>query len=286
MRGAGDGAEEQARRSGERVARERAALEAQQRRVADAENEQRRWLAGAEGERATAAALEELVADGWLLLHDVHWPGRPKANLDHVVVGPGGVVVVDAKNWSSTARVKDGVLWSGRHGKTKDCEAAASAAAAVGALLRPEHRHLARAALCLVQQDLDGVPVQAGVVVAGLRQMAPAIRSMPGVLTAADVAAVHAHLAQCLGAPTSPALLTTAALDRRTAAHLHRAPSPPSAAAHRRASRRAARRRRALLTFVAALAVLWSYPQWIGSLTDAVGTGVREQLVSEPLTTP
>ena len=286
MRAAGDGAEEQARRSAERVVRERAALVEQQRRLAAAEEQERRWRAGAEGERATAAALEALVPDGWLLLHDVRWPGRPRANLDHVVVGPGGVVVVDAKNWSTPVRVRDGVLWAGRHGKTYECEAAASAAAAVGALLRPEHRHLSRAALCLVQQELEGTPVEAGVVVAGLRQVAPAIRSMRGVLTATEVAAVHGHLVQVLGASSSPAVLTTAALDRRPLARPRRSRSRPSAAAQRRTTRQAARRRRALMAAAAALVLLWGYPQWVGAIADAVGTGLEQTPPAEPSVVP
>lgn len=156
----------------------------------------------------------------------------------------------------------------------------------MGALLRPEHRHLARAALCLVQQDLEGAPVEAGVVVAGLRQVAPAIRSMPGVLTAPEVQALHGHLARVLSGPTNPALLTTAALGRRPAARPRRSRSRPAAAAQRTADRRRAQRQRALLVGAAALAVLWTSPQWIGSLTDAVETGVRQTLPSTSSVAP
>lgn len=45
---------------------------------------------GASGEAATGVALDELATEGWFALHDVAWPGRPRANIDHVVVGPGG----------------------------------------------------------------------------------------------------------------------------------------------------------------------------------------------------
>src|SRR6478672_10302683 len=43
-----------------------------------------------------AERLAQLGPYGWFLLHDVHWPGRPLARLEHVLVGPGGVVVVNA----------------------------------------------------------------------------------------------------------------------------------------------------------------------------------------------
>ncbi|WP_407923750.1 nuclease-related domain-containing protein [Arthrobacter cheniae] len=34
--------------------------------------------------------MRQLELQGWRMLHDVHWPGRPKANIDHIAVGPGG----------------------------------------------------------------------------------------------------------------------------------------------------------------------------------------------------
>ena len=50
------------------------------------------------GERRVAAALADL-REAWTVLHDrLLRPGQSDANLDHVVVGPGGLFLVDAKN--------------------------------------------------------------------------------------------------------------------------------------------------------------------------------------------
>ncbi|HMT88294.1 MAG TPA: nuclease-related domain-containing protein [Dermatophilaceae bacterium] len=69
------------------------------------------WLAGAEGERRVAAALAVLPAAEWQTLHDrLLLPGVTAWNLDHVVVGPAGVFLVDAKNWTGEVRVHDGNL--------------------------------------------------------------------------------------------------------------------------------------------------------------------------------
>lgn len=62
---------------------------------------------GADGEAATAQALDALPKDQWTVFHDVRWPGRKLANVDHVVVGPGGVFVIDSKNWSGRVEVRD-----------------------------------------------------------------------------------------------------------------------------------------------------------------------------------
>jgi hypothetical protein len=43
----------------------------------------------------TARALVALPTE-WTVLHHVRWPGRSGATVDHVVVGPGGVFVIDS----------------------------------------------------------------------------------------------------------------------------------------------------------------------------------------------
>lgn len=58
------------------------------------------WAAGADGERRVAAALATLPAD-WLVLHDrLLMPGLAESNLDHLLVGPHGIILIDAKNWA------------------------------------------------------------------------------------------------------------------------------------------------------------------------------------------
>ncbi len=50
-------------------------------------------------EKATAQALAPLAAVGHHLLADRRWPGSRRAQVDLVVVGPGGVFIVDTKAW-------------------------------------------------------------------------------------------------------------------------------------------------------------------------------------------
>src|SRR5438128_173549 len=58
---------------------------------------------GAEGERIVGAVLDSLSSKGWRVLHDRTNPVG--GNIDHIAVGPPGVVVVDAKNWSDEVKV-------------------------------------------------------------------------------------------------------------------------------------------------------------------------------------
>jgi len=66
-----------------------------------------RWRQGAEGERATARALRPLLHDGWELINDID-TGR--GNIDHVLIGPAGVFLLESKNLNGLASVHADVL--------------------------------------------------------------------------------------------------------------------------------------------------------------------------------
>jgi hypothetical protein len=56
-----------------------------------------RRLRGVRAEEHVGAILDSLAASGWRSLHDVP-TGR--GNIDHVAIGPGGVVTVETKSYS------------------------------------------------------------------------------------------------------------------------------------------------------------------------------------------
>jgi nuclease-like protein len=73
------------------------------------------WRRGAAGERRTARLLRPLEQRGWVVLHDLAIPDSA-ANIDHLAIGPGGVVVVDSKQYRGRLQLDpDGLLWHGRH---------------------------------------------------------------------------------------------------------------------------------------------------------------------------
>ncbi|WP_113701772.1 nuclease-related domain-containing protein [Nonomuraea lactucae] len=73
------------------------------------------WRKGAAGERATARRLRSLELAGYIVLHDRALP-RSRANIDHLVIGPTGVFVIDSKKWHRRTTIKPGggTLWVGR----------------------------------------------------------------------------------------------------------------------------------------------------------------------------
>jgi len=68
---------------------------------------------GAEGEEQVAAVLASLP--GCYVLHDIMLPGA-RGNIDHVVIAPSGVTVIETKNWTGTFRCT-GSLWEMRRRK-------------------------------------------------------------------------------------------------------------------------------------------------------------------------
>jgi hypothetical protein len=66
-----------------------------------------KWRLGRDGERETSKQLRKLRGEGWFARHDLD---DRYGNLDHLVVGPGGVFLLDSKNLWGTFAVEDGVL--------------------------------------------------------------------------------------------------------------------------------------------------------------------------------
>jgi len=70
-------------------------------------------------EKATARTLAPLAAVGHHLLADRRWPGSRRAQVDLVVVGPGGVFVLDTKAWREVT-IAGGRIFRGQEDVTDD----------------------------------------------------------------------------------------------------------------------------------------------------------------------
>jgi hypothetical protein len=77
-------------------------------RTFDMKTDERAWRVGAGGEETVGARLEKLVRHGWHVLHAVP-VGDRGSDIDHVVIGPGGVFTVNTKTHP------DGRVWVGRN---------------------------------------------------------------------------------------------------------------------------------------------------------------------------
>jgi Nuclease-related domain len=94
------------------------------------------WRRGAEGERRTARLLDRLARDGYVVFHDLAVPGTTSANVDHLVIGPSGVFVIDSKQWSGSVRQgADGLVWHNHYRLDRTLETVRWEAQTMGRLL-------------------------------------------------------------------------------------------------------------------------------------------------------
>jgi hypothetical protein len=120
-----------------------------------------RWDKGTEAEEATATALIALPPS-WAVLADLTWPGRRFENIDHVVIGPAGVFVIDTKSWSGRVSIEKGALLQSGQDRSPAVWAASAAARSLSGLVpsvRADHVH---AVICVGEGDtrvawIDGV---------------------------------------------------------------------------------------------------------------------------------
>jgi Nuclease-related domain len=95
----------------------------------------RTWQFGAHGERRTARLLDRLVRDGFVVFHDLAVPGS-LANVDHLVIGPSGVFVIDSKQWTgSVYQGGDGLVWHNHYRLDRTLETVRWEAETLGRLL-------------------------------------------------------------------------------------------------------------------------------------------------------
>jgi len=81
----------------------------------------RSFAAAAASENRLARTLIELEPLGYTLLADRRWPGSSRANVDLILVGPGGVIIVDAKSWRDVT-VAAGHVFRGEADVTDEIE--------------------------------------------------------------------------------------------------------------------------------------------------------------------
>lgn len=152
--------------------------------------DERAWRVGAEGEELIGKQLEKLAKHGWVVIHDVP-VGDRGANIDHVVVGPGGVFTVNSKyHWDKRVQASgDCVYVSGR--ATKYVHVARHEAQRAMRLLSAAAGHQVgvTALLAIVSQHrvVKNQPRGGGVYVLGPRETRKYLEQLPAQLTPEQV---------------------------------------------------------------------------------------------------
>jgi hypothetical protein len=162
------------------------------------------WRRGAAGERRTARLLGPLERQGWVVLHDLAVPGS-RANIDHLAIGPGGIFVIDSKQYRGRLQLDpSGRLWHGRYPLAPSLQAVSfEADQAAQVLPDPGMVVLPVVAVHGAQVPwgkvvVEGVPVVAARRLLNLLRALPAVLSPERVTDLADQARVRFHAAAYL----------------------------------------------------------------------------------------
>jgi hypothetical protein len=158
------------------------------------------WRRGAAGERRTAQLLEPLERHGWAVLHDLAVPDS-RANIDHMVIGPGGVFVIDSKQYRGRLQLDpSGRLWHGRYPLAPTLRAVSFEADQAAVVLADPQVVVPIVAVHGAQVPW-GMVVMDGVRVVAARRLPSMLRALPAVLGPervaglADQARVRFHAA-------------------------------------------------------------------------------------------
>jgi hypothetical protein len=159
------------------------------------------WRRGAEGERRTARLLDPLERHGWAVLHDLAVPGS-RANIDHLVIGPGGVFVIDSKHYRGRLQLDgSGRLWHGRYPLAPALHAVSFEADQAAQVLTDSDVVVVPIMAVHGTQISQGKVVMDGVPVVAARRLPSMLRQLPAVLgpervaVLADQARIRFHAA-------------------------------------------------------------------------------------------
>jgi Nuclease-related domain len=148
------------------------------------------WRRGAAGERRTAQLLGPLERHGWAVLHDLAVP-HSQANIDHLVIGPGGVFVIDSKQYRGRLQLDpSGRLWHGRYPLAPTLKAV-SFEADQAAVVLPDPGVVVVPIMAVHGTQVPrGKVVMNGVPVVAAGRLPSMLRALPAVLGPERVAAV------------------------------------------------------------------------------------------------
>jgi hypothetical protein len=140
------------------------------------------WRRGSAGERRTAQLLGPLERHGWAVLHDLAVP-RSQANIDHLAIGPGGVFVIDSKQYRGRLQLDPtGRLWHGRYPLAPTLQAASFEADQAAMVLPDPGMAVVPIVAVHGAQVPWGKVVVGGVPVVAARRLPSMLRALPAVL--------------------------------------------------------------------------------------------------------
>jgi hypothetical protein len=143
--------------------------------------------------QSAAVALALLPGDEWVDFHDVPWPGRPGALIDHVAVGPAGVFVIVTSHLGENTQIRRDVLRRNGRRRDKVLGRALQAAEALGTEIPDVDQLFIRPVVCFAREEMI-MGWGRKVMVCSTASVVPMLRNQPTVVNAAERDALCASI--------------------------------------------------------------------------------------------
>lgn len=158
------------------------------------------WARGCLGETAVCRILGGLGFAGYRHIDDRRWPGSTTSNIDHVLVGPNGVFLVDAKNWTGTVSVRDHSIFQDNRCRDDKLIRLTRLAGAVDEILATTKYALIRTVpvICFAGASPVDQPALGRVLLSDIRTVRDVISKCPPALDRIAIDEVFAYLSSAL----------------------------------------------------------------------------------------
>jgi hypothetical protein len=133
----------------------------------------------------TRSVLDSLSPD-WRVIHGRHWPGRSFDTVDHIVVGPTGIFIVDSVGWSGPVSFTPDLLEVNGRSRVAAVQSSHDIAREVALLLPSRLREHCFAVLCFARDEVISGWVK-GVRICSTGSLDELIEGRDLVLTDAEV---------------------------------------------------------------------------------------------------
>lgn len=148
------------------------------------------WQTGSEGEERTGQLLAPLATEGFRILHDRKILNS-RANIDHIVVGPPGIFVIETKSFAGSLQIRGDEIYVAGRRKTAMLDEVRREAAAVETALAPElaaHGWTVTPIICAHRADLPWLRSGVGNVrIVSGKELVKRLREANAVLQPVDI---------------------------------------------------------------------------------------------------
>ena len=151
------------------------------------------WISGAEGEELFAKTFSQLSNTGWVALHSLpaSLAGTTESDIDHQIIGPGGIFTVNTKHLRHPIVAAGHDCWVNEVPSTYLSDASLEARKATERLFNALERDILVHPMIVATRGGIERQSPSHVILLDITELVSWLAALPTVMTNADIATVH-----------------------------------------------------------------------------------------------